>query len=172
MKAILLAPGPSMSPELANFWIRPQQSKDVLIGVVNNCFELAPWADFLVANDMGWWDRHPDAAKFEGRRFTTNMVLYTERLEGHGMNTALNSGVVALEAAKRLGCDEIELHGFDMQGTHYFGKYTNGCGNTPDDMRERHQKQYEQWRQQNPSVVVTNKTCDSRLRAYPYEGMA
>src|SRR5688572_4144961 len=122
MEFVLLAPGPSMSQSLADSF------KGQHVGVVNNCYELAPWADFLAANDVKWWVKNPEAKMFHGKRYTANRVDKVERVQGGMVSPNLNSGVLALECAKRAGATTIYLYGFDMHGTHYFGSYTNGLG--------------------------------------------
>lgn len=164
-RCILMAPGPSMSPESANLYLRG--FKGFLFGVVNNCFELAPWADFLAANDLNWWRRHPNAYEFAGEKYSTNHLKGVRRLRSPCVLTSSNSGIVGLEAAKSQGAKEIYLFGFDMRGTHYFGPYTNGCKNTTEERRELHQVQYERWAKENPNIRVINCTEGSELRAFP-----
>ena len=43
VEIVLLAPGPSMSQCLAD------SLRGGVVGAVSNCFQLAPWADFMVA---------------------------------------------------------------------------------------------------------------------------
>ena len=52
----ILATGPSMSQAVAD---RARELGSVL--AVNDAFELAPWADGLVANDINWWRARPHA---------------------------------------------------------------------------------------------------------------
>ena len=55
MEIDLCAPGPSMSLDLV------ERLRGRLVGVVGCVFELAPWADYLIANDEAWWDKYPAA---------------------------------------------------------------------------------------------------------------
>jgi hypothetical protein len=164
-RCILMAPGPSMSVELANLYLRAFPG--FVFGAINNCFELAPWADFLAANDLNWWKRHPEAYGFAGTKFSTNQLKGVRRIKTGGINTASNSGVMALEAARLEGIREIFLFGFDMTGTHYFGPYTNGCKNTNDERRALHLLQYEKWAAAHPKTRVINCTHGSELRVFP-----
>ena len=154
----ILAPGPSASASLAEALPRP-------LGVVTSAFQLAPWADFLAATDMDFWRKVPAAKEFAGRRFAIHIVPDTERI----IMEVVNSGVLALEAARRLGATEIHLHGFDLSGSHYFGPYTNGLKNTPPDKRAFHIKQFRTWQKRYGGVAVINRTAGSALPWFPYE---
>jgi hypothetical protein len=66
-----------------------------------------------------------------------------------------------------LGATEILLLGFDMKGSHFFGKYTNGLRNTTPLQRANHIKQYEQWARANKGIRVTNCTKGSALTCFP-----
>lgn len=156
-ECILLAPGPSMSQALADSF------RGQWVGVVSNCFELAPWADFLVAQDMTWWNKHPAAMAFAGRKFSAQPVVGVERIKER---TSLNSGCLALSVAVKLGAKRILLYGYDMRGTHFFGQYTNGLRNTSDNDRERHLRQYAAWGLLNPGVEVINCTPGSAIDCF------
>lgn len=161
MEVVLLAPGPSMSQVLADSF-RGQS-----VGVVSNCFELAPWATFLVAQDKAWWRANPEAMSFAGRRFTGNRMTGVEQVPGSLTNW--NSGVLALQAAVHcMGATRIRLYGFDMHGTHYFGPYTNGLSNTQPARRAVHLKQYRTWATAHRNIEVINHTRGSALDCFPH----
>lgn len=40
------------------------------VAVVNNAYQLAPWADLLYAADRRWWECHPQAANIGGLKVT------------------------------------------------------------------------------------------------------
>lgn len=136
------------------------------VGAVSNCFELAPWADFLAAQDRQWWQAYPQAKAFKGRKFSGNRLPGVERVERSATNW--NSGVLALQAAVQLGATRIRLYGFDMHGSHFFGRYTNGLGNTKEARRKVHMKQYADWARRNRGVVVINCTPGSALQCFPF----
>lgn len=161
MQWVLLAPGPSMSESLANR-VRGQN-----VGAVGNAYQLAPWADFLAATDRAWWDRHPEAKAFKGKRYSPNCLPCTERVHGATVFSGTNSGVLALECARRNGATRILLLGFDMHGSHFFGPYTNGLRNTTDARRRQHLVQYAQWRRVNKDIEVLNCTDGSALKCFP-----
>jgi hypothetical protein len=165
VEIVLLAPGPSMSQGLAD------SLRGHVVGVVSNCFLLAPWADFLVAQDRQWWLKHPEAQQFKGRKFSANrMIPGVERVERSFTNW--NSGVLALQVCVQLGAASIRLYGFDMRGTHFFGPYTNGLSNTTPSRRAVHLNQYAVWARRNPGIQVINCTPGSALQCFPFEEQA
>lgn len=133
------------------------------VGVVSNCFELAPWADFLVAQDAAWWAAYPQAKRFLGRKFSSQMIDGVERIDGP---SSLNSGCLALTVAAKLGASLIRLYGFDMHGTHFFGPYDNGLKNTVEARRQIHLRQYDAWAKANPGIEVINCTPGSAIRCF------
>jgi len=161
MEIVLLAPGPSMSQALAD------SMRGEFVGAVGNCWELAPWAKFMAANDRHWWMKYPEARLFKGRKFSANNVKGVERLPQ--AQSSWNSGVLLLAAAVHLGATSIRLYGFDMHGTHYFGEYKNGLRNTRPERRRVHFQQYAQWQRQNPAIKVVNCTPGSALKCFPME---
>jgi len=155
----VLAPGPSMSAALA------ERVRGRSVCVINNVFELAPWADILVATDHGWWRRHPLALKFMGRKCGAHEINGIEIVRPNTFGTESSSGVLALDEVRNQGATRIVMLGFDMHGTHFFGPYTNGCRNTPQSRREEHQAQFAQWARQN-RIDVVNCTEGTMLRAF------
>lgn len=107
--------------------------------VVNNGFELAPWADALFAADGRWWDHYPLAKGFGGLKITStaaaaraHKVIFVEALPtahrfvfeplgtiGH----CGNSGFQAINLAVQFGARKILLIGFDFKGNHWHGDH-------------------------------------------------
>jgi hypothetical protein len=135
--------------------------------VVNNTYELAPWADVLVANDVKWWKTHPEAHKFAGRKFTTHKVTGVETAKPNTFGGMANSGLLGLDVLRNLGATKVVMLGFDMHGTHFFGPYTNGCINTLPSRRKEHMLQFAQWKKRNPNVEVVNATEGTALKCFP-----
>lgn len=158
----LLAPGPSAA-ELA-----PLIPHGLLLGVVGNAFSLVQRAEFLAATDAAWWNKHPEAYAFDAKRYG---ILVARGVTKVCMpnNVTVNSGVLALECAKRAGATRIRLYGFDMHGTHFFGAYTNGLTNTSEQKRRVHFQQYANWAKLNRRVTVINCTPGSALQCFPFE---
>ena len=153
---VMLGPGPSMSQALAGT-VRDHPN----VCVVGNAFELAPWARVLVASDRSWWRRHPKAQQFEGLRYDSQSFQTR-----HG--TGINSGALALYVLASLGAKSVELHGFDMHGTHFFGQYTNGCANTNGVQRQVHLRQFRDFARDHPEIETINHTPGSRLDAFQF----
>jgi len=135
--------------------------------VVNNAYELAPWADVLVANDVKWWKNHPEAHKFAGRKFTSHRIEGVETAKPNTFGGMANSGLLALDVLRNLGATKVVMLGFDMHGSHFFGPYTNGCINTLPSRRKEHMLQFAQWKKRNPKVEVLNATEGTALKCFP-----
>jgi hypothetical protein len=155
----LLAPGPSMSRELAES-VRGR----AMVGVITSAWHLAPWADFLAATDTPWWRRNPEAKDLAGRKFSPNHIRGVERLN---LPRDRSSLVVGMEAAKLLGATRIALLGVDHHGTHFFGPYTDGCKNTSPKRRGDHAVQYALWAKRNQGIEIVNCTPGTALTVFP-----
>ena len=81
--------------------------------------------------------------------------------------SVVNSGVLALECARRAGATRILLLGFDMRGSHFFGSYTNGLSNTTEAKRRVHLAQYARWARLHKAIEVINCTPGSALHCFP-----
>lgn len=159
----LIAPGPSASAELA------QKVRGLHVGAVGNAFQLAPFAEFIAASDAAWWAKYPEAMNSNTEKFSMGKEVKGVELVsipelGGG---TMNSGVLALECAKRKGATKILLIGFDMRGSHFFGKYVNGLRNTSNAQRANHLKQYESWARANRKIEVVNCTTGSAIECFP-----
>jgi len=108
---------------------------------------MLPDAPYHYACDGKWWDHHYKAVKagFSGQSYTINDLEHPERnpkseyelnrynsTYGDGLGEKSlhygaagggNSGFQAVNLAYLLGAKTIILLGFDMFGTHYFGKH-------------------------------------------------
>ncbi|MES2625894.1 MAG: hypothetical protein V4628_11500 [Pseudomonadota bacterium] len=158
----LVAPGPSASAED----VARVVSAGIPIGAVGNAFQLTESPAFIAAADAAWWRKYPEAKKLPGKKFSIHEVRDVGRIRVPGWSIC-NSGVLGLECAKREGATKILLIGFDMHGTHFFGKYTNGLANTNEIKRRLHLKQYENWASKNPEINVVNCTAGSALKSFP-----
>lgn len=183
MKCAILAPGQSMSQAVAD----SVRDYPLVIAVGNVGIDtlngdghlfpaLAPWAHALVAQDRGWWRMHPKAKEFAGRKFSTNKIEGAEdveRIEPDSLvSSQSSSGCLSLIVAQRVfGATQIELHGFDMHGTHYFGPYTGQLRNTPVTRFEEFQNQFAAIGRHfaKIGVRVVNRTPGSALRCFPFE---
>lgn len=158
----VIATGPSLTQEQVD----KVRAKFRVI-VVNDAYQLAPWAEYLVAQDYEWWNHHKDAYQFSGRKFSTHEIPGVDRLDRNGMiSNSTNSGLVAIELAKRLGATKIVLLGFDMHGSHYFGAHPEGLHNTPPARFNRFMQAMEVWRMMNTGLDVVNCTPGSALKVF------
>ena len=156
----LLAPGPSACAD---------GLEGLPLGVIGNAFELAPWADFAASSDSAWWRRYPKAMDIP-RRYSMLQTPDVERVRIPELGSTVNSGVLGLECAVRLGATRILLVGFDMRGSHFFGPYENGLRNTQPHQRAQHLKQYEAWARYRRAEVI-NCTEGSAINCFPRKSL-
>ena len=137
--------------------------------VVSDAYRLAPWADALVSQDSAWWRAHPEALQFAGRRLSGGYppVPGTERVTfDGGISTASNSGLLACHVAVyTLGARRLLLCGFDMGGSHFFGKHPAPLKNTAPHRFDVFRQQFAQFRPRG--VEILNCTPGSALHCYP-----
>lgn len=141
---VIVASGPSLTREDVEFC--RDLADDVL--VINNNYQLAPWADHLYACDADWWEYHGDdvKTKFKGRTWTQCKASAKKwgatHIPGeHGLGLHWkpgyirfggNSGHQAIGLAVHLGASEIVLLGYDMKtdrGLHWHGAHPAGLNN-------------------------------------------
>ncbi len=161
MEWALLAPGPS-APGLVS-----KIPPDIKLGVIGNAFELVPKADYLISSDRGWWLKYPAAMQFPAKKLCNFPDL--PDIEYLRIPCGMNSGVLGLIAVVKAGAKKVRLYGFDMHGSHFFGKYENGLRNTSNDRRNVFHKQYAEWAKNNPTIEVLNCTPGSALECFPFE---
>lgn len=159
---VVLASGPSMSQELADF----VRGKCRVIAV-SDTFRLAPWADAVVSHDSIWWQAHPDALRFAGRKFSGRKYPGVELLPFDIRFTGgTNSGLQGMRVAKLLGAGRILLLGFDLsadRGSHYFGNHPAPLRTTTPGRFKAHIRQFRKW--DGPPVI--NCTELSALTQFP-----
>ncbi len=159
----LIAPGPSATAaDVARV-----AAANIPIGSIGNAFQLTESPAFIAAADAAWWRKYPEAKKLPGKKFSIHEVRGVERIRVPGWSIC-NSGVLGLECAKQEGATQILLIGFDMHGSHFFGKYTNGLANTNEIKRKLHLKQYADWASKNPEINVVNCTTGSRITCFGF----
>ncbi|HEY9819100.1 MAG TPA: hypothetical protein V6D20_25305 [Candidatus Obscuribacterales bacterium] len=108
--------------------------------VINDTYQLAPWADVLYACDKRWWDtKGPAPEAFTGMRIIgidehpgchTIHVDRTRNLifSGDAVGSGGNSGFQAINLMVMWGVKNIVLLGFDYKdpGNHWFGRHPQG----------------------------------------------
>lgn len=115
---------------------------------INDAYQLAPWADVLYAPDAQWWQWHPDAVNFAGKKYGFSIeirdvspditLLQRSGVDGIDdrpthLRSGGHSGWQAINLARHLvgAGGTIVLLGYDMQATsrgthHFFGEHPNG----------------------------------------------
>lgn len=159
--AALLATGESMSHAVVDS-VRDR----CLVVAINDTFQLAPWADALVAQDVEWWKQHPEAHEFAARKFSTNRIEGVQQIESPFIRKSSSSGLLAMEVALRMGANRLLLLGFDMRGSHYFGPHQNGLRNTSPGRFEIFKTKMQEWAKAHPRVEIVNCTPGSALAAF------
>lgn len=182
---VILASGPSLTEAqcaAVKAWRDAGEARRVI--AINTTFRRAPWADVLYACDAQWWiafRKEVDMA-FAGERWTQDelAVVYGVRriasVRGKGLSRTPgvihqggNSGYQAINLAWQAGAARILLLGFDMQGTHWHGRYGNGLANTAAHL-------FEQWLVEfkplaadlkTEGIDVVNCTPGGRLECFP-----
>jgi hypothetical protein len=144
----------------------------IVIAVGNVGIDLAPWAHALCAQDKQWWLQYKQARQFAGRKFSTRRLEGVETIDSEGglLTSESNSGALALIVAHRIfAATEIDLHGFDMHGAHYFGKYEEPLRNTAPTRFNEFQHQFAAIGKflAKEGVRVLNRTPGSALRCFP-----
>lgn len=171
----VLATGPSMGPQVAQAASRSRQP----VLVVNDAFRLAPDAALLYAADTSWWRANPDARQFAGLKLCADDTLpgadvYTLRHTGklgfdadpRCIRSGGNSGYQAVHVAVQAGAARILLCGFDMHGTHYFGRHDKG------DLQNTPPEKFALWRARFAALnghgaEIINCTPGSALACFP-----
>jgi hypothetical protein len=173
---IICASGESLTPEDVEF-VRGKGS----VIVINNTYQLAPWADILYSCDAAWWRLTPEAQSFKGRKISIMCKevetwphamrpgLGKDKINTGGINTGGNSGYQAINLAYLLGAKKIVLLGFDMHGTHWHGRHKKGLSNIH--MFEEWIKNFTQLAQdlKDEGVEVINATRRTKLFCFRRE---
>lgn len=162
------------------------------VAVVNESYQLCPWAEILYSCDNAWWQlRQVEVRKFRGLKIGFDSVGLTEvknirikKDRGDKWNNDLlveepglvgsggNSGFQLINLTAQMGATGIGLIGFDMRldgGIHWHGRHPNQLRN-PDDERMR------EWRKNLDAVAskfkgngidLVNCSPVSALENYP-----
>lgn len=161
MKFAVLATGPSMSQEVADY-VRGKCQ----VVAVSDSYKLAPWCDALVSTDPDWWAQNPEALELSCRKF--GLIPDFRKIEGVEQFVQLpygvNSGLRALHVAAMLGATEIALCGVDLKGTHFFGPHEKLSNTTPDRFKLFRQ----QFMRYKPKAKVWNCSPASTLSCFPF----
>lgn len=101
--------------------------------MVNNGYQIAPWADVLWATDARWWRWHEGVPSWQGLKFslwvgglTLPKDVHVLRNDGAtglcldpcGVRNGRSGGYAAINLAMHLGAARVLLLGYDCQRTH------------------------------------------------------
>lgn len=159
----VLATGPSLTQAVVNS-VRYRCN----VVAVSDSFKLAPWADVLVSTDGKWWGAHPDALEFKGRRFSgAPDFVKLDGVERVPAATNINSGLLGVMVAVKLGATRVLLCGLDMRlpGQHFFGKHPAPLRSSEARHLEMFKRQFAAY--QPRGVEIFNCTGGSALSCYP-----
>lgn len=139
------------------------KTKGFNVVAVSDAFRLAHWADAMCSTDGDWWRENPDHKNFQGLKFSVK-----ERapdIKSLGKPTNHNSGLLGIRTALHLGARKIILLGFDMSGTHYFGKHKPPLNNTRPETFEIFKRHFAQYDYQGAEIL--NANLNSSLECFP-----
>ena len=161
---VVIATGQSLTAEQVDLVHREVLAGRCQAIAVSNAYQLAPWAAALVSNDRNWWNNHPKALRFAGRKFSSGRVAGVETLPfdvnfGSGVNSGLQGMRIARDVFK---ASRLLLLGFDMHGTHYFGRHPAPLQNTSSSRFAAHIAQFRKW----VGSEVVNCTPKSALKQF------
>lgn len=172
----ICASGPSLTQEDVDY-IR---GKGIVV-MINNGFQMAPWADVVYGCDTRWWKAYPEAMEHKGRKISiqhnhpdVELWPHDNRINGIGdemiHSNSGNSGQQAINMAYLLGAKEIILLGYDFQNTdgksHWHGDHKRGLGNgAPHEPRIKHMRIAAQQLSEK-GVKVINCTRETALDCF------
>jgi hypothetical protein len=136
----ILAGGPSLTQEQVDY-IRDK----CRVIVINNSYQLAPWADLLYFCDARWYRWHKDnelfknfqgiKVTFQNHKYVPDDVLKLGHggkeglcLEKDKVATGSNSGFQCINLSFHLGTNRILLLGYDMKTVGGKSHWHNGHG--------------------------------------------
>lgn len=175
---VVIASGPSLTQEDVDY-CRGKAN----VCVVNNCHELAPWADILYAADHDWWERHnpmdfkgekwtvcPDAAKKYGLNIIDGQHANGISTNPNMIHYGGNSGFQACNLVFHRKPERMLLLGFDMQDTggkkHWFGEHKWPLRNTNIWFTHVKRMDYAALDYKKAGVEVINCSRDTALKGY------
>lgn len=164
----IIASGASLTKEDVSLIYKAKQDNIItgVIAVSNVGIDMAPWADCLVSHDSAWWLAHPEALEFKGEKICSNNPRGCIRFRPEQLH-GCNSGLMAMDYAWReKRARFLLLLGFDMHGTHYFGKHRRPkLKNTSPQRFKYHIGQFSNWH----GCAVVNCTPNSALKKFPFK---
>lgn len=180
---IVCAPGPSLSPNVSELC---RESRFATIAV-QDAWRRVPWAPVLYGCDAKWWNFHKGVPEFQGEKWSSHGSHTSNDKQAVGARYGItlvqgrqgyefsadpshicyggNSGFQAINLAILFGGRRIVLVGFDMHGTHFFGKHPAPLHNV--DPRRFIPAFVRAARKLPAGVEIINATAGTALRCFP-----
>ncbi len=153
--------------------------------VINNSWQLAPWADVLYAADDRWWLSARGCPEFSGRKITPDQIaarrygletvtfarnFYGFSFEPGVLGNGGHSGFHALNLAAQSGAAKIILVGYDLRidlGGHWHPDHPK-VNPTAYNIKRWAQRLDEHAQELSErGIAVLNTSPESALRAFP-----
>lgn len=158
---------------------------------VNDAYKLCPNARALYAADVAWWQLNKGCPDFKGNKYTCTStseefgirrglskqygIHIVNGRKGRGFSLVPNtihyggnSGFQAVNLAIHFGANPIVLVGFDMHGSHFFGKHSLPLRQTRQHAMDGWVKNFERAARMMPKHLnIINATPNSALRCFP-----
>lgn len=184
----IVAGGPSVTRDIVD-----SLRGKLRVAVINNSYQLAPWADLLYAADDRWWETFHHNMIFEGlkvspsisaaKHFGLNYIdlVSTEDPQKHSLS--FEPGIIArgghsghqlLNLVIQFGVKHIALFGYDFCGEHWHGLHKWPLRNPKNDRLPLWASRIDAL---CPSLIkhgieVVNCSSISKLTAYPKMSLA
>lgn len=160
--------------------------------VINNSFEIAPWADLLYAADGKWWLEYREAGSFQGIKVTASTAADVAKVlglnvidfvdaPGHEEESVMsfvrpgmiarggNSGFQAVNLTAQTGAKRQVWIGFDFCGDHWHGEHRGNLRNPRSSALSRWARTLDAQAAilKAAGIEVLNCSAKSVLKAYP-----
>lgn len=189
--AIVAGSGAGLTPEVA----RVCAASGHRVIAINDAHRLLPTADILYACDSDWWYEYDGVLDFPGQRWSSHEAGPTSKNDklkcgerwdltlcmgrrGKGFSTnpayihyGQNSGFQGINIALLLGATKILLVGFNMQGTHFFGRHPTKLRNSDPRVFVQNFVQAAHTDYAPKGVSIINCTPGSALKCYPIQAI-
>lgn len=157
----VLATGQSLTREQVELCL----AHELKLVAVSDAWRIAPEADILVGSDAAWWRHYPEAKTQGGIEYCAAAEWDTCRVQRMGARFGINSGLLGIMAAVRHGAEDIILLGFDMHGSHFFGKHPAPFHNSTQVQFDSFQREFAEYHPEGVGII--NCTPNTHLKAYP-----
>lgn len=161
----ILAPGESMTEALA---LAVAETYPCI--AVTETYKLIPTPLAIVAQDSRWWQARPHALASPCDKWSSNYLHGISRIRPNAyVYSGTNSGLAALYVAvTEYRAKRILLFGFDMSGSHFFGRYEAPLQNADAARYERFRGQFETYASAvKDRCEILNCTPGSALDCFP-----